>query len=432
MDHLAARQATTGATRALAITLLALVLSLAPAAIVQAAASTDPCAAPAASQYLAANASETGVINLIFFDAEGSPVVFSECVRGRLRRVGTATSAPNTMTQLTTTWSCVRNVRRFLATTTLPSGNVAAGAFSVRTPSCAQRFELNAPRRVKPGASARIRVVDRWGIGGIRPELCITAPGEKRACRKMPFGKAVAVAGRHFRASRRGRWRVELRVRRHRVRAMIAVGGERPAVRKLPTLLATGDSTMQGIDNFLADDLGAGVRVHSDVRPGTGIAKLNPWAQISVQDTRRLRPSATVISIGANDAWPMTTAAGAEHVCCGEAWIAEYAQRVQAMMRTYARAGRGRVVWLTLPIPRDPRRVEIFAAVNRAVLLAAGGMPAVRILRIDRLFSPSGAYQETISHRGRVIDVREPDGIHLNVSGSAIAARAVAQVLGGR
>lgn len=168
------------------------------------------------------------------------------------------------------------------------------------------------------------------------------------------------------------------------------------------------------------------------MRPRASAARRHRDLGAEHDDARRLRPSATVISIGANDAGPTTTAAGAEHVCCGEAWIAEYAQRVQAMMRTYARAGRGRVVWLTLPIPRDPRRVEIFPAVNRAVLLAAGGKPAVRILRIDQLFSPSGAYQETISHRGRVIDVREPDGIHLNVSGSAIAARAVAQVLGGR
>ena len=92
----------------------------------------------------------------------------------------------------------------------------------------------------------------------------------------------------------------------------------------LPTLLATGDSTMQGIDNFLADDLGDRALVRSDVRPGTGISKLNPWARISAGDARRLRPSVTVVSIGANDAWDMTTPAGATVACCTRAWVAEY------------------------------------------------------------------------------------------------------------
>ncbi len=136
----------------------------------------------------------------------------------------------------------------------------------------------------------------------------------------------------------------------------------------------------------------------------------------------------TVISIGANDAWPMTTAGGAEHACCDEPWIAEYAVRVRSMMRSYLRRGRGRVIWLTLPVPRDQRRVQIFAAVNHAILRAAAGLDGVTIMRMDTLFSPGG-YQETISYRGNEVDVREPDGIHLNVSGTAIAAKAIVDEL---
>jgi len=166
------------------------------------------------------------------------------------------------------------------------------------------------------------------------------------------------------------------------------------------------------------------------VRPGTGISKLNPWAQISKRDVRRLRPDVTVVSIGANDAWPMTTAAGAQQVCCGEAWVAEYALRARSMMRTYLRGGHARVVWLTLPVPRDPRRVPIFAAVNHAVTRAAAGLAGVTILRMEQIFSPRGGYQETIDYRGHAVDVREPDGVHLNVSGTAIAATAIVQSLG--
>ncbi len=418
------------ATLAVAVVLLAVAAWFAGAGAGAALAATDPCAAPAESQYLAANASEPGVIRLIFFDAEGSPVDYVECVGDAVEHVGTAVSAPNTMTSLSTTWSCDRAVRRFAAAAVLPGGTRAVGTFSVRTPSCAQRFEVKAPRRVKPGSTARIRIVDRWGIGNIRPQLCVTPPHAKRACRTLAFPRAVSVASRSFRARVRGRWRVELRVGKHRVRAAVAAGAGAAAAPTLPTLLATGDSTMQGIDNFLADNLGDNATVRSDVRPGTGISKLNPWARISAQDVKRLRPSVTVISIGANDAWPMMTDAGASVTCCTEPWVAEYTARVRSMMQTYLRGGRGKVFWLTLPTPRDARRVPIFAAVNRAIARAALGLDGVRILRMDQLFTPNGVYQDAISWRGHAVRVREPDGIHLNVSGAAIAATAIRQALG--
>ena len=435
MAHIAAPPATTGRIgRTTAIVLLAIVCWLAAVQIgareAAAALPAGACTVPAVSQYLAADATgELGVIDLVFFDAGGSRVVYSECVGRRPERLGTARSASGTITALPTPWSCVRLVRHFIATTTLPDGRRAAGSYSVRTPSCSRRFELSVPRRMKPGSSTRIRIVDRWGIGGIHPRLCITPPGAARSCRTLAFARAVAVLSRRFRAAQRGRWRVELRVRGHSVRATVAVGGEAAAMPALPKLLATGDSTMQGIDNFLADDLAASHDVRSGVRPGTGISKLNPWARIAARDVRRLHPSVTVVSIGANDAWPMTTAVGLERVCCGQPWVAEYALRARSMMRTYLRRGRGRVIWLTLPVPRDPRRVPIFAAVNRAAVLAADGLAGVTVLRMDALFSPSGRYQSTISYRGRDVDVREPDGVHLNVSGTAIAARAVVKAL---
>ena len=46
----------------------------------------------------------------------------------------------------------------------------------------------------------------------------------------------------------------------------------------------------------------------------------------------------------------------------------------------------------------------------------------VRVLRMDLLFTPHG-YREVMRYRGRDVRVREADGIHLNVAGTAIAAR---------
>ena len=264
-----------------------------------------PAPAPAPEvHFFAADTSEAGVISLLFFGAEGAPVVYYERIGDRLERLGERTSPPGTPTTFkdAVTWRCARLVRRFEATSTLPDGTRATGAYSVRTPSCATRFALGVPRRLAAGGRGRIRVVDRWGNGGVSPRLCITPPDAARACSTFRLGRAVAVATRRFRATVPGRWRAELRIRGHRVRRSIGVGGGGSSTAPPPSVLATGDSMMQGIDSFLADELGDTATVRCDVRPGTGVSRpRGPWTTLPAAQVRRLHPAATVVAIGAVD-----------------------------------------------------------------------------------------------------------------------------------
>lgn len=391
-------------------------------------------AAPAAAQEpataFAADASRIGVISLLFWGAQGAEVEYFERVGDRLRPLGRAKSAAGAVTTLkdATTWSCDRLERRFHARVTLPDGSTAGGEYGVRTASCAQRFRLEAPGRVSPGARVRVRVIDRWKIGGIRARLCVTPPKGERACRALALPRAVAVATRRFRAARRGRWRVELRVRDHRVRRFVAVGGDTivRAVR-LPTVLATGDSTMQGIDSFLSDELLDAATVRSDVRLGSAISRGSFWTRHAPRQTRRLRQRVSVISVGAAfDGFPLRGPGGEEVECCDEPWVLLYAARVRTMMETYLRRGRARVFWLTPPLPRDPVRRRITSAITSASEHAAARLAGVEVVRVDRIFSPSGTYTEVIRHRGRDVRVRDPDGVHLNISGTAILAQLLA------
>jgi hypothetical protein len=383
------------------------------------------------SSFLYADASQEGVISL-FFDAPGSRVIYYERVGSALKRLGATQSAPGTQTVFreATTWSCSRLVRSFHAIAVLPDGRVAFGDYSVRTHSCDDRFDVSVPRRVAPGKVARVRVVDLWGIGGLRPKLCIRPPGGRRTCDTLAFPRAVAVASRRFRASKRGRWRVELRVRDHRERRSVQVGGgEAPA--PPPIVLATGDSTMQGVDSFLSADLGETARVRSDVRPGFGVSKGNAWARLATTHVKQLHPATTVVSIGGAEGATMTAPDGASILCCDEPWVNEYGRRVRRMMKTYARRGRGRVLWLTQPTPSTAPLALVTNAVNAGIVRAAAGLKDVTVLRMDTLFTPNG-YSETIRYRGRTVRVRQGDGVHLNVAGTAIAATAIAKVLRGR
>jgi lysophospholipase L1-like esterase len=381
------------------------------------------------TNFLAADVTKPGVIDLIFFGAQGASVEFFECVENTLRPLGTLPPGPPDLgTQLleATTWDCARPSRSFVARTIGPDGAVVAGAYNVRTGSCASRFDVRVPRRVAAGRVARVRIVDTWGIGDYRPHLCIAPPRGDKLCTVVGFKKAVTIRTRRFRAALEGRYEIELRVAKHRVRRTVTVGGGE-APKPPPVILATGDSTMQGVDNFLADELGDDGTVRSDIRIGTGISK-SDWQDIARAQVKRLKPRFTVMSLGVNEGFAMTPPGGAPVECCGEPWVAEYVRRVRAMMATYRRKGEGRVLWLTLPLPRGGPKTETIIAVNAAVVRAGQGMKGVRVLRMDSLFTPNG-FAEVIRYRGRYIRVRAADGIHLNVSGTAIAAKVIAAAI---
>ncbi len=391
----------------------------------------NPCN-PAAqgSSPFTSDTNRVGLIDLYFFLARGAPVTFYECISGLPHPLGVR-SAPNsdiTAFYAAAQWTCGRLTRTFAATATLPDGTAVRGTTDLHTVSCAHRFALQVPPSVTPGKRVSVRIVDRWRLGGIHTRLCTISPTGTRACETVAFAAAVNAASRSFRPSIRGEWEIELRVRGYRLAAGLGVGVRRVASPPPPTVLAAGDSTMGGVDSFLADDLGRRANVVSEVTPGLSISLGDGRASAASADVRRLRPSVTVISLGANEGFPMTATDGARHACCDAAWVAEYTRRVRAIMRVYLEDGHARVIYLTIPAPRAARGGPITAAVNGAIVQAAAGLAGVRVLRMDLLFSPHG-YQPSIRYRGREVDVRAPDGVHLDVAGTAIEAEQVVNAL---
>ncbi len=392
-------------------------------------AAQEPAPGPApgvATKFFYADATQEGVISL-FLDAPGGRVVYYERIGEQLKRLGATQSAPGRQTifREATTWSCVRLVRRFFAQGTLPDGSQVKGDTDLRTRSCADRFDVVVPRSAATGSVVRVRVVDRWGIGGITPVLCIAPPKGSRSCDKFPFRRAVAVGTRRFRASARGRWRVELRVAGHSSRSAVQVGGGRAAAPP-PNLLATGDSTMQGVDSFLASELGDSVRVRSEIQLGFGLSKTSRFRDFARQAVKRVKPTTTVYTAGGTEGATMPTPSGVSAKCCDERWVVEYARRVRSMMAIYGQGGHARVFWLTLPTPRSAAFVT--AAVNAAILRAAKGVNYVTVVRMDTIFTPNG-YAEVIRYRGRNVRVRGDDGLHLTVAGTAIAASVIAKAI---
>jgi lysophospholipase L1-like esterase len=192
-------------------------------------------------------------------------------------------------------------------------------------------------------------------------------------------------------------------------------------------MLATGDSMIQIVDGLLKQRLERrrGTSVRSDARISTGISKptmLN-WVRKAREQARSLHPDVTAIFLGANDGFAMRTPAGASVACCGAGWIAEYARRVESMMRSYLRGGRSLVYWMTLPTPRRKDFARVYRAVNVAIRRAGkrvGG--GARVIDLVPVFTPGGHFRQYVTFRGRTVNARQDDGIHLSVAGASIAA----------
>ena len=212
--------------------------------------------------------------------------------------------------------------------------------------------------------------------------------------------------------------------------------GTRPAPRRrLHTLLVTGDSMTQPLDQDLAQALEPdGVRVIQDPHFGSAISNtvLVDWGALSASQVQQYHPDAVVVFIGANDGYSMPGPTGAQVNCCGPEWAAIYATRVRQMMNTYRQGGAARVYWLTLPTPREALRAQAARAVNAAIEVAAEPWVAqVRVLDMVPIFTPGNVYRDSMNVGGQPTIVRQSDGIHLNDAGSALAGRYVLAAIDG-
>jgi lysophospholipase L1-like esterase len=202
-----------------------------------------------------------------------------------------------------------------------------------------------------------------------------------------------------------------------------------PPRQRLHSLLVTGDSMSQPLDQDLAQSLDPqGVKVTRDPHLGSGIS--NPvvvdWGRLSLHQVRQYHPQTVVVFIGANDSYSMPGPGGKQVNCCSAEWAAIYAQRARQMMNTYRQGGAAHVYWLTLPTPRDSLRAKIAKVVNAAIEVA--GQPwrdQVTIVDTVPVFTPGERYRDSMPINGKPTIVRQADGIHLNDAGSTLAAKLV-------
>jgi hypothetical protein len=209
----------------------------------------------------------------------------------------------------------------------------------------------------------------------------------------------------------------------------------RPVTHRFPLrLLITGDSLPGYLGPALLYDLSrrGPTTGWTEVHDGTGLTRpdvLN-WPSVAQRQVRQYHPDAVVVLMGGNDFQNMVVARGRVLVAGTDAWAREYQRRALACMRIWVQSsGAHRVYWLSLPPSRNPVWAYDDGRINAALQAAAKQVPGVEYVNVLGPITNHGHYTDTVLYAGHYLVIREPDGVHLNVTGSNIVADEVAPLI---
>jgi len=145
------------------------------------------------------------------------------------------------------------------------------------------------------------------------------------------------------------------------------------------------------------------------------------WPEHATEQLEELNPEAVVFIIGTNDA---------------NAWsddqAADYAERVESMMRLLVGVNPGRdVFWVNAPVMKDADLEEHVLEVNEIQRQAAARVPGITYIDAHRRFADAtGEYQSSVvGPTGTRISLRAGDGIHFSPEGADYLAETVYQAL---
>jgi hypothetical protein len=188
-----------------------------------------------------------------------------------------------------------------------------------------------------------------------------------------------------------------------------------------------GDSIAEGLGasmERLAGQTGT-MRATSQARISTGLTRPDyfDWPRAVDDVVAQQQPDVLVVVFGTNDPQPIQTAAGTFSFGTPE-WDAEYRARVDAVMG--AVSGARKIIWVGLPVvARDNLEPEL-AVLDQIYTEEAATFPDVSYVDTRTMFSPDGTYNAYLtSSDGTPTLVRAADGVHFNLTGYDMLARAV-------
>jgi hypothetical protein len=376
---------------------------------------------------LALSAGHVGWVSARLSGPAGTQVQLTEDDRAGHGRLATVTLAPSGHTDLPRLLrdSCQRRLRRVTASA---DGSPVLTA-QVITPACTTRLAVHVARTAQIAHGTTLTLSDRWRVGDLPVTVCLAPPAGHQSCETVRLASGQAVLRLALALPRVGGWHITAFVTGGRVHQATVWAGHPGPIR----LLAAGDSEMQVLDSDLARDLAPDhVTVTSAAYPSSGLTvpDLFNWQQRARQLVARVRPDISIVSMGANEGYGITPPSGPPLQCCGLAWTAGYGQLVTKMARTLLQGQAATAFWFELAAPKPPQFARVLSAVNTGIRDAAQTLPGrLGLINANAYFTPGNRYRDYMTVDGQGFTIHEPDGIHLDATADAYAAKLVLRQL---
>jgi hypothetical protein len=193
-------------------------------------------------------------------------------------------------------------------------------------------------------------------------------------------------------------------------------------------VVVPGESLLRAVGTHSA--IGPAGPVDGQIATGLERPDIFNWFT-TIRDAMRARkPRAVVVMFGGNDDHSFMTGLrpGTTIGSFGSpSWTAEYRRRVGAIMDTVTENG-AYLVWIGLPITRDPGQTQRFDTLN-AIFQSEAARRAGRVSYLDTYFSfagDDGGYAQYLQESsGRLVRMRADDGVHFERPAGDLIARAV-------
>jgi uncharacterized protein len=193
-------------------------------------------------------------------------------------------------------------------------------------------------------------------------------------------------------------------------------------------VVIVGDSLAQGLGFYMERVLSPTlVRVSSQGRISTGLARPDyfnwPAEMQRIEDV--FHPDLVIVMLGENDHQSLLTPSGQlDTKTSTSAWPNAYSQRVQQFVHIAVDNG-SHVVWAGLPVISDTSKWDYIRRVDGIYSRVMLRTPNAAYLDTWAMFTtPGGRYTPFMRINGKVVPVREADGIHFTAAGYQLVARA--------
>ena len=195
------------------------------------------------------------------------------------------------------------------------------------------------------------------------------------------------------------------------------------------SIAVVGDSLAVGIGVTMGKRIRhyAGASCASLGKVSTGLIskRFFDWEKRLAELVASGKPDAVVVMMGGNDA----NNAIAGKTAGSPAWEAAYREKAEHFLRIASAAG-VKVLWVGLPVMRDPAYAGRVRAVNAAAKQACAAVPGCTYMEAGAPFvDDAGHFVQAKDIGGRLVSLRAKDGVHMTMTGYDLLTRQVLQRL---